>query len=208
MPFKDKKRIIVLASGKGSNLQAVNKAIHKQEIKKAEIVHLISDRTNTGAESYAHESKIPATILNYQSYTTREDFNRALKLCIDQIPNDLILALGFMRLLSKNLVEKYKGQMINIHPSLLPSFPGTHAIKDALAYGVRVSGSTIHFIDKGMDTGPIIRQEIVWIKEDDDLASLKKSIQAVEHQNLIEVLRLFCDSKIYLTKDNRVIIKN
>ncbi len=202
------KKLLILASGYGSNLESLCRAIENKQVPHARICHLIVDRINTRAEIFAKSHSIPVTLVEYKEFSIKSEFHDALFSNIKKIDAsekvDFILALGFMRLLAKKLVRHYRGRLINIHPSLLPAFPGANAIVDALNYGVRVTGSTIHFIDEGMDTGPIICQEAVTIQVDETCDSLKEKVQKIEHKNLIRMTQLLCDNKIYLTEENKV----
>ncbi len=189
-----KKRIVVFASGRGSNFRAVYSALYdKKTIPNAHIVGLITDRKGTPAESFAREQKLdPIIVIDYSSYPSRDLFEQATLDTLMSLYPDLILTLGYMRLIPKKIIAKFKHKIINIHPSLLPAFPGLHAQQQALAYGVCYSGATAHFVDEGLDTGPIIGQKIVAVTMKDTEDSLSARILEKEHELIVEVVDLFC----------------
>lgn len=178
----EKIRIAVLASGKGSNLQAIIDSIEKGYIKNARIVIVISDRENAYALERARKHKIPAKFVNPKKFESKDDYESEILKILKERKIDLICLAGYMRLVGKNILNKFKGRIMNIHPSLLPSFPGTHAQKDALEYGVKISGATVHFVDEGIDTGPIIIQACVAVFDDDTVETLSERILKEEHR--------------------------
>ncbi|MDH5654835.1 MAG: phosphoribosylglycinamide formyltransferase [Spirochaetia bacterium] len=192
-------KIVVLASGRGSNFIAVKEAMDTREIQGCRISLVICDRHNTGAEKYALENDIPVQIIDYKSLPDRKEFDRLLRDSIIAEKPDLILTLGFMRIISKWLVRDYEGKIINIHPSLLPSFPGMHAQRQALEAGVKVTGATVHFMDEGMDTGPIILQAPVMVPEGADLEEVSNLILQQEHPLLIRAVQMFSAGKLQIT---------
>ncbi len=190
------KKTAVLASGRGSNFQAVLRALSEGRITGTEITVLITDRPGTGAEELAKESGIPVKVTDYKSFPDRSSFDAAVDLALGEAAPDLILTLGYMRLIHPETVKKYKYKIINIHPSLLPAFPGMHSQRQAFEYGVRVTGATVHFMDEGVDTGPVILQAPVEITADMDLAAVEKAVLAKEHSLICEAVQLFCDDRI------------
>ena len=152
-------------------------------------MHLIVDRKETGAAAFAAESGIPCTELIYQDFPNREDFDLALCEAMDRYPSDYFLALGFMRILGKAVLQGREGRIINIHPSLLPAFPGMAAQRQAFEYGVKISGCTVHFIDAGVDTGPIIDQEAVDIRSAMTADEAAERILVAEHELIVRSLR-------------------
>ncbi len=189
-------RLLVLASGRGSNFLAIIEAIQKNEIKNAHIVSLITDRENTGAEHYAKIHNIPVKIIPYSRYSSKEEFHKALLEEVKKFSPDLILGAGFMRILSKEFIQTFPFRIMNIHPSLLPAFPGLNAQRQAIEYGVKVSGCTVHFMDEGVDTGPIILQKAVEIPENCTEEELSSLILKEEHKLYVRAIQLFCENKL------------
>lgn len=189
-------RILALASGRGSNFQAVVRALQAGRIPEGRPVGLIVDRKETGAAEFAAANEIPVSVLDYRSFLSRADFDRAFADAVESYRPDLILALGYMRIIHSDLVERYAARILNIHPSLLPAFPGMNAQKQAHDYGVKVTGATVHYMDTGVDTGPIVIQAPVMVPEGvaaDELADL---ILHEEHRIIVEAVRLHCAGKL------------
>ncbi len=188
--------MVALASGRGSNFRAVVNALSSDKIKGARMIALITDRLDTGAAQFAREHSIDVYELDYKSFFSREAFNEELRKILSQLSPQLILTLGYMRILEKSLVAEYRGRIINIHPSLLPAFPGMHSQRQAFDYGVRIAGTTVHFIDEGVDTGPIIYQAAVEVTDDMDASSLADRILVEEHRILIRAVDDFCQGRL------------
>lgn len=186
----------MLASGRGSNFTAVVEAYKAGRIENVQFAGLLTDRPGTGAADYARANQIPVVELNYKSYPARSDYDRAVDRALDQWNPDVILTLGYMRLLNPDLVIKYRWRIINIHPSLLPAFPGMNSQKQAYDYGVKVTGATVHYIDEGVDTGPIIIQEPVIVEDKMDVDDLSKKILEVEHKIIVRAVGLHCAGKL------------
>lgn len=187
-----KTRIGVLVSGNGSNLQAIIDA----NIVACEIALVISNKPQVYALKRANNHNIPSLVINNKDFDSREEFERRLIECLDDKGIELIVLAGFMRVLTPFFVRHYKNRIINIHPALLPSFPGINAAGQALEYGVKYTGCTVHFVDDGVDTGPIILQAVVEIKDSDTEDTLLEKIHAEEHRIFPEAVRLFCEGKI------------
>jgi phosphoribosylglycinamide formyltransferase-1 len=177
----------VLVSGRGSNLQAILDAIRAGRLD-ARVRVVISNRPEAVALERAAEHGVPTSCISHRDYSSREAFDEALVGQLREAGVEWIVLAGFMRVLTSTFVRAFPHRIINIHPALLPAFPGTHAHRQALAYGVKVSGCTVHLIDEGVDTGPIIAQRAVPILEDDDEAALAARILVEEHRLLVEVL--------------------
>lgn len=178
-----KLRLGVLGSGKGSNFAAIAQACIYSKIQ-AEVAIVISDVPNAGILSLAREFKIPGMYIAPGQFKTKLD-EKAEQLYISTLKQhgvELVVLAGFMRILKKNFLDAFPMRVINIHPSLLPSFPGLNAWEQALNYGVKVTGCTVHFVDHGVDTGPIIAQETVRVLDDDTPESLHVRIQTKEHE--------------------------
>lgn len=197
--------IAVLVSGRGTNLQAIINAIRKKQLD-GEIKIVISDNRNAYALERAKRNGIDTLVVPYVEFKNKNEYEQVIIENIDNNSIDLIVLAGYMRILSSSFVKKYRYRIINIHPALLPSFPGLDAQRQAIEYGVKVSGCTVHFVDEGVDTGPIILQKAVEVKESDDIDSLSKRILKYEHKLLPEAIQLFAEGKINITK-NRVFIK-
>ncbi len=190
-----KKRIAVLASGRGSNFQAVIEAIQQGKIP-AVCVALITDNPGAYAVERAEKAGIPVKVIDYSLFPSREMYERALLLAMQQADADLFVLAGYMRILGTSIVHAFRGKIMNIHPALLPSFTGLHAQQQALNYGVKVSGCTVHFVDESLDCGPIILQRCVTVLEGDDEELLAERILKQEHECLPEAIRLFCEEKL------------
>ena len=191
----NKVRIGVLASGSGSNLQAIIDAVEAGKIK-AEIAVVISDNKKAYALERARKHDITTLFIDPKQHRRREDYDTAVLAKLREHNVNLVLLAGYMRIVSVVLVEAYENRMINIHPALLPSFPGLHVQKKAMDYGARFSGCTVHFVDGGMDTGPIIIQAVVPVLPDDTEDALAARILKREHQIYPEAVRLFCEGRL------------
>jgi len=198
--------LAVLASGRGSNFEALCQAIDRGELN-ADIKVLISDKQFAPVLEKARKRNIDAIYINPQDYESREQYEaQIVKVLKDHLVTVVALA-GYMRLVGKVLLDTYPYRIINIHPALLPSFPGLHAQQQALDYGVKVSGCTVHIVDEGMDTGPIIMQAAVPVLPDDNSETLADRILVEEHQIYWRSLQLLAEGKVYV-EGRRVIIKN
>lgn len=180
-------RLVVLASGRGSNLQAIIDAIESGRLT-AEIALVLSDRPDAKALERAQAHGIPAEAIDYRQVGDKPTYYRRVQERLDEIAPDLIVLAGYMRILPPDFVQRYPWRIVNIHPSLLPAFPGLNAQRQALEYGVKVAGCTVHFVDEGMDSGPIIAQAAVPIYDDDTEESLAARILAEEHRIFPEVI--------------------
>ncbi len=184
-------KIAVLGSGSGSNCQSIIDAIADKTLD-AEIVCVISDVADAAILDRAHRHNIPAEYISGAPYKTKIEGESEQKYieCIKSYNADIVVLAGFMRIIKKGLLQEFQGHIINIHPSLLPAFPGLYAWKQALEYGTKVAGCTVHFVDEGTDTGPIIVQKCVPVLPDDTPESLHARIQVQEHIAYPEALRL------------------
>lgn len=190
-----KKRIAVLASGRGSNFQAVIDAIKDEKIP-ATCVALITDNPKAYAIERAKKAGIPVRIIDYATFPSRDVYERALLSAMQEVDADLYVLAGYMRILGAGIVRAFPGKMMNIHPALLPSFTGLHAQRQAVHYGVKVSGCTVHFVDESLDGGPIILQQAVEVMDGDDEDSLADRILQHEHMCFPEAIRLFCEDRL------------
>lgn len=184
-------RIVVLASGRGSNFQAILDRVREGTLP-LEIAALISDNPDAKALTIAANAGIRTIALDYRCFAHTKEYNRALMAAIAELAPDYIVLAGYMRILAVGMVKAYPRRILNIHPSLLPSFPGLHGQKQALDYGVKIAGCTVHFVDEGMDTGEIIAQRAVGVYPDDTEETLSARILAEEHQLYSAVLLSLC----------------
>ena len=189
------KRIAVLASGRGSNLEAILKAMKRGEIA-GEVVLMISDRSDAPALEIARGSGVKALHIDPKGYNSRESYDQVLINTLKEHQIDLVVLAGFMRLLSPLFVQAFPLQILNIHPSLLPAFPGNDGIEQAFNYGVKVTGCTVHFVDEGLDSGPVVLQEAVPVIQRESVKTLQQRIQAVEHRIYPIAIDLFCRDKL------------
>ena len=168
------------------------------------IAAIISNRPDAGALGFAAERGIASAVVDHKAYSDRTAFDAALVECIDRFEPDLVVLAGFMRVLTDDFVRRYDGRLINIHPSLLPSFPGLHTHRRALEAGVRVHGATVHFVTPTLDCGPIIVQAVVPVIEGDDEAVLGARVLAQEHRIYAQAVRWFVDGRLRLDEAGRV----
>jgi len=201
----NKRTVSFLVSGRGSNFKIVAEKILDGTIN-ARFGCVISNKADAPALEIARSMNIPAYAVESKKYLTRKGHEKEVCRILARHDTDLIVAAGYMRILSPYIISKYRYRLINIHPALLPSFPGVHAQKQAVEYGVRFSGCTVHFIDEGTDTGPIILQKVVEVRQDDTSAELSKRILKEEHLLLPEAVKLFCENRLTV-EGRRVLIK-
>ena len=185
----------VLVSGRGSNLQAILDAINAGRLE-AKIGLVVADNPEANALRRVHGMDIPTVVVERNKYATKQDFEAALIAQLELHHVELVLLAGFMRILSPNFINRFPGRIMNIHPALLPAFPGLSAQEQAVNYGVKVSGATVHFVDEGMDSGPIILQEAAPVEEDDTVESLAERILHLEHKLYVRAVRLYCEDRI------------
>lgn len=190
-----KLRLAVLASGRGSNLQAILDACAAGELQ-AEVVVVLSDKEKALALERARQRKIPAFWVNPVDFSGKMQFEEGLLRIIDEFNVDYIVLAGFMRVFSSTFIRGASVPILNIHPSLLPAFTGLHAQRQAVEYGVRYSGCTVHFLDEGVDTGPIIMQAVVPVYHGDTEESLAERILREEHRLYPQVLQLLAEGRI------------
>lgn len=194
-------RMAVFASGRGSNFQALVDAQQSGALG-GEISILVCDKPQAPVVELAKAANVDVFAFQPKEYASKEDYEREIAAELQQRGVELIVLAGYMRLLSPSFVEFYNGRIINIHPSLLPAFPGKDAIGQALAYGVKMTGVTVHFVDGGMDTGPVIAQKAVEIKDGDTAETLAERIHAVEQKLYSEVVSWFAEGRITLNGRN------
>jgi phosphoribosylglycinamide formyltransferase-1 len=191
------KRIVILISGRGSNMEALIAARDAGRLP-VTIAAVISNRPDARGLETAAAAGIATAVLDHKSFAGREAFDAALAGCIDGFSPDLVVLAGFMRILSEGFVRHYEGRLINIHPSLLPSFPGLHTHRRALEEGVRIHGCTVHFVTPALDHGPVIIQAAVPVFDGDDEASLAARVLAQEHLVYPQAVRWFAEDRLSL----------
>ena len=188
-------KIGVLASGRGSNFQSIIDGIESDRLN-AEIVLLITDNPSAFAIERAKKHRIDYLVVLPKEYRSRDNLFSKISDELKKKNVDLVVLAGFMRIVGKPLINAFPNKIMNIHPALLPSFPGLHGQKQAIDYGVKISGCTVHFVDEGMDTGPVIIQAAVPVSQDDTEETLSEKILRLEHKIYPEAIRLFSGGKI------------
>lgn len=190
-------RIVVLISGSGTNMEALVDACHKGDVP-GDVAAVVADRDCLGI-TLAKRRGIATSVIEPKNFDDRDTWSEALRDRVSSFRPDLVVSAGFMRVLSPAFVDAFEDRLINLHPSLLPAYPGAHAVRDALEAGASETGTTIHFIDHEVDHGPIIRQARVPIEADDDEAALHERIKEAEHALLAEVCTLFLRGEVTRT---------
>ena len=188
--------IAVFISGRGSNFIKLYENIESGHIKNGKISVVFSNKTDAQGLEFAKEKNIPVITLDIKDFKSREDFDKEIVKAIEPYKIDLICLAGYMRIVTKELVNAYPNKILNIHPALLPSFPGLHSQKQALDYGVKVSGCTVHFVDCGLDSGPIILQRVVPVYSYDTEDTISSRILKEEHIAYSIAVDLFCNNKL------------
>jgi phosphoribosylglycinamide formyltransferase-1 len=191
------KTIVILISGRGSNLQAIVDSAQQQQWQ-CRIAAVISNQAGADGLLFAAGRQIPVAVVASKDYPSRESFDAALQAEIDQFAPDLIVLAGFMRILTTPFVEHYRGRMLNIHPSLLPSFPGIATHRQALAAGVKVHGATVHFVTPTLDHGPIVAQAVVPVHDTDSEQTLAERVLQQEHLLYPQAIRWFIEGRLRL----------
>lgn len=210
-----KLKLGVLASGRGSNFQSIINAINSRRMI-AEIVVLITDNASAFAIERAKKHGIEYLVISPKEYSSGDDFFVKIAEELKKRDAGLVILAGFMRIVRKPLIDAFPNLIMNIHPALLPAFPGLHGQRQALEYGVKISGCTVHFVDEGMDTGPIIIQAAVPLLQDDTEETLSERILKLEHEIYPEAIRLFSEGRIdvegrrvrikgYVSSDNSIV---
>jgi len=191
-------RVVVLVSGLGSNLAALL-AAHEDASYGARVVGVVTDNPAAGALDLARDAGVASVVVSTKDFEDRAAWNVGLAEAVAVFQPDLVVLAGFMRILAPTFVRRFEGRIINTHPALLPSFPGAHGVRDALAHGVKVTGCTVHVVDDGVDTGPIIAQAAVPVLEDDDEPTLHERVKVAERALLVETVGRIARDGLYLT---------
>ncbi len=190
------RRVIgVLVSGRGSNLQAIFDAIAAGTLP-VRVGIVISDKANAYALERAKQAGVPHLVVERKSYPDKQSFERAIDAALREAAVELVVLAGFMRILGSEFVRAWSGRLMNIHPALLPSFPGLDAQAQALAYGAKISGCTVHFVDEGVDSGPVILQQAVPVLPADTEETLSERILAQEHRLYPEAIKLWAEGRL------------
>jgi phosphoribosylglycinamide formyltransferase-1 len=200
-------RVAVLASGEGTNLQALLDRVHGRD--GIEVVAVASDKPEARALERALAAGVPAAAFALSEHGDRAARDSAMAAWLQRQAVELVVLAGYMQLLSDEFLRAFGGRVINVHPALLPAFPGLHAVEQALAYGVKVFGVTVHFVDEGVDTGPVIVQRALELPEARSAEDVMRALQPLEHQLLPETVRLIAAGKVRLDPDNarRVVVE-
>jgi phosphoribosylglycinamide formyltransferase-1 len=188
----------VLVSGAGTNLGALLAAMRAGDLAPAEIAAVVSNRPGAGALERAAEAGVPAEVVDHRAFLTRADFEEALLASLEARGVEGVILAGFMRVLTSRFIDAFPGRIINTHPALCPAFPGVDAPRQAIEHGVKVSGCTVHLVDAGVDTGPIILQAAVLVEPVDTAETLHRRIQREEHRLLPEAARLLAAGRLRL----------
>ena len=199
-------KVGVLVSGTGTNLQALLDTVHQRD--GIEVVAVASDKHGAQALERAREAAVPVAVFPVSQFAERAQRDDAIARWLAEREVELVVLAGYMQLLSPEFLERFRGRVINVHPALLPAFPGLRAVEQALAYGVKVFGVTVHFVDEGMDTGPVILQRGVEIPDASSAEEVMARLQRIEHELLPAAVRLIATGSVRLDPDNprRVLI--
>jgi phosphoribosylglycinamide formyltransferase 1 len=201
MPF----RVAVLISGEGTNLQAILDTVHGRH--DVEVVGVASSRAEAAGLERARRADVETAVFEIAAHSDRAARDRALGDWLDERSVDLVVLAGFMELLGPDLIARFRGRIINVHPALLPAFPGVGAIEKALEHGVKVIGVTVHFVDEGVDSGPIILQEAFPLSYPSDIAAIEERVHGIEHRLLPRAVELIAAGKLHVDPDNRRVVR-
>lgn len=193
-------RVAVLASGAGTNLQALLDRVHGSD--GIEVTAVASDKPSAPALERARAAGVPVAVFAAAEFGSRSERDQAIATWLGERGVELVVLAGYMQLLSPEFLEQFRGRVINVHPALLPAFPGLHAVEQALAYGVKVFGVTVHLVDQGMDTGPVILQRAVEIDDAASVEQVMAHLQPIEHELLPEAVRLIAAGAVRVDPEN------
>jgi phosphoribosylglycinamide formyltransferase 1 len=193
-------RVAVLISGEGTNLQALLDTVHGRE--GIEIVAVAASRADAPGLERAKRAGVETGVFALAGHPDRTARDRALASWLDEREPDLLVLAGFMELFTPEFIRRYAGRIVNVHPALLPAFPGVRAIEQALDYGVRVGGVTIHFVDEGVDTGPVLLQEAFELPYHRDIAAIEQRVHEIEHRLLPRAVRLIAEGRVRIDSEN------
>jgi phosphoribosylglycinamide formyltransferase-1 len=197
------KSIVILISGRGSNMEAIVRA----RIQGVRVAAVISNRPGAEGLAFARAHGIATAVVDHTAHADRASFDAALAECIDALAPDLVVLAGFMRVLTDGFVRRYEGRLLNIHPSLLPAFPGLHTHRRALEAGVKLHGATVHFVTAELDDGPIVVQAAVPVRADDDEAALAARVLVQEHVIYPQAVRWFAEGRLAFDAKGRALVR-
>ena len=197
-------RVAVLASGSGTNLQAILDQLHGREV---EVVGVVSDKPEAKALERGEAAGVETAAFPSSDFASREARDAAIASWLGERGVELVVLAGYMQLLSPSFIARFPNRIVNVHPALLPAFPGLDAIGQALDYGVRITGVTVHFVDEGVDSGPVIVQEPVRVSEDRDRAALEDAIHATEHRLFPEAIRMIAAGRVHVDEANPRLVR-
>ncbi|KVE95540.1 phosphoribosylglycinamide formyltransferase [Burkholderia vietnamiensis] len=198
------KKLVILISGRGSNMEAIVRAC-AQERWPAQVAAVIANRPDAAGLAFAASHGVATAVVDHRAFDGRDSFDAALAAEIDRFAPDLVVLAGFMRILTPDFVRRYEGRLLNIHPSLLPSFKGVHTHQQALDAGVALHGVTVHFVSPELDSGAIVAQGAVPVRAGDDAAALAQRVLAVEHVLYPRAVRWFVEGSLRLENDRAVV---
>ncbi|HEY1360413.1 MAG TPA: phosphoribosylglycinamide formyltransferase [Thermoleophilaceae bacterium] len=201
MPF----RVAVLISGEGTNLQALLDTVHGRD--GIEVVGVASSGPDAGGLDRARRADVETAVFEIESHADRDDRDGALAAWLEERDVELVVLAGFMQLLGAGFISRFQGRIVNVHPALLPAFPGVKAIEQALEHGVKVIGVTVHFVDEGVDSGPIILQEAFELSYPSDIAAVEERVHGIEHRLLPQAVRLIAEGRVRLDPDNPRLVR-
>lgn len=196
-PMNSQKTIVILISGRGSNMESLLAAVAAGTLP-VRVAAVFSNRPDAAGLQSAAAQGVPTRVVDHKQFADRVAFDAAMSEAIDAFTPDLVVLAGFMRILSEGFVRRYEGRLMNIHPSLLPAFPGLHTHRKALDEGVRVHGCTVHFVTPALDHGPVVVQAAVPVLDDDDEAALAARVLAQEHRVYPQAVRWFAEGRLRL----------
>ena len=199
--------VAVLASGSGTNLQALLDTVHERD--GVHVIAVASDKPDALALQRAAEAGVPTQVFARADFRDRADRDKAMADWLESLQADLVVLAGYMQLVNAEFLARFRGAVINVHPALLPAFPGLAAVQQGLDYGVKVFGVTVHFVDEGVDTGPVILQRAIELPSAQDASEVMAALQPIEHELLPEAVRLIARGVVGRDPDNprRVIIR-
>ena len=198
-------RIAVLISGEGTKLQALLDTVHGRD--GIEVVAVAANRTDARGLERARRAGVETGVFAIADHADRTARDEAIARWLDERGADLVVLAGFMELLTPEFIRAYEGRLINVHPALLPAFPGVRAIEKALEYGVKVGGVTSHFVDEGVDTGPVLLQEAFDLPYHRDIAAIEQRVHEIEHRLLPRAVRLIAEGKVHMDSDNPRLVR-
>jgi phosphoribosylglycinamide formyltransferase 1 len=198
-------RIAVLISGEGTNLQALLDTVHGRD--GIEVVAVAASRADARGLERARRAGVEAGVFPIADHAGRAARDEAIARWLDERGADLVVLAGFMELLTPEFIRAYEGRLINVHPALLPAFPGVRAIEKALEYGVKVGGVTIHFVDEGVDTGPVLLQEAFDLPYHRDISAIEQRVHEIEHRLLPRAVRLIAEGRVHMDSDNPRLVR-